>query len=87
MIACSSFVARHDLRAGAHLRADRDDAGNFSRRSLGVRDRQRAGAAESRADAPRLTLPAKTRITFWPERGDAGLDLGFGAVADAHHAR
>ena len=62
-----------------------DDAGDFPRHGQGVFDRQRAGAAEAAVDAAAVDAAGKDLDDVLAEGGDAGLDLGLGAIADADH--
>ena len=80
------LVAGGDLRGGAHFRADAGDAADFAPDGIVVFLRSSVPALpKPMLKPPRLTLPDRTRITFWPKAGDLGLDLGLGAVADADH--
>ena len=62
-----------------------DHAGHFLSHGQGVLDRQRAGAAKTGADAAAVDAAGEDQDDVLAEGGDAGLDLGLGAVADADH--
>src|SRR5208283_4938356 len=51
----------------------------------GVFDRQRAGAAKTGANAGAVDAAGENLDDILAEGGDAGLDLGLGAIADADH--
>ncbi len=78
-------VAGHDLGAAADFRADGGHAGHFLFHGQGVFDGERAGAAEAGEDAAAVDAAGEDLDDVLAEGGDAGLDLGLGAIADADH--
>ena len=74
-----------DLVAVAHFGADADDAGDFALDRLVVFDGEGGGAAPTAAHAALAHAAGEDGDDVLAEAGDLGFDLGFGAVADAHH--
>jgi hypothetical protein len=76
-------AAGHDLGAIAHLGADGGNAGDLLLNGERIFHGERTGRAPAAAHAAGREVAGEDGDDVLAEAGDGGLDLGFGAVADA----